>query len=37
VNPPTLGEREQELFRELREQSKFNPRERLAAGGDPGH
>jgi curved DNA-binding protein len=33
VNPPELGEREQELFRELRDQSKFNPRERLAGGG----
>jgi curved DNA-binding protein len=33
VNPPELSEREQELFRELRDQSTFNPRERLAGGG----
>jgi curved DNA-binding protein len=36
VNPPHLGEREQELFRELRDQSKFNPREGLAGGGRNG-
>jgi curved DNA-binding protein len=36
VNPTVLNERERELFRELGEQSKFDPRAHFAGGSPHG-
>jgi hypothetical protein len=36
VNPTVLSDRERELFRELADASRFNPRGHFASGGSHG-